>query len=134
MTARSAAAAAAGGAAFPFLEAEGLDPLVALLLETGAISEDQARIALTEQSKTGARFADILAKLGFVTEAIVRDAVGGALGVESVDLGRTVAEAEAMAAVPEPVARRFMAVGLTLERGADGAPRRLTIAMADPST
>ena len=122
----------AGGAAFPFLEAEGLDPLVALLLETGAISEDQARIALTEQSKTGARFADILAKLGFVTEAIVRDAVGGALGVESIDLGRTVAEAEAMAAVPEPVARRFMAVGLTLERGADGAPRRLTVAMADP--
>ena len=131
MTARPAAAAA-GGAAFPFLEAEGLDPLVALLLETGAISEDQARIALTEQSKTGARFADILAKLGFVTEAIVRDAVGGALGVESIDLGRTVAEAEAMAAVPEPVARRFMAVGLTLERGADGAPRRLTVAMEDP--
>ena len=53
-------------------------------------------------------------------------------GWESVDLGRTVAEAEAMSAVPEPVARRFLAVGLTLERGADNAPRRLTVAMADP--
>ena len=129
MTARPTTA---GGTPSPFLEAAGLDPLGTLLLETGAISEDQARIAFTEQSKTGARFADILARFGFVTESIVRDAVGGALGVESVDLGRTVAEAEAMKAIPEAVARRFMAVGLTLEHAADGAPRRLTVAMADP--
>ena len=128
MTARPTAE----GPTSPFLAEAGLEPLGTLLLETGAISEDQARIALTEQSKTGDRFADILAKLGFVTEAIVRDAVGGALGVESIDLNRTVAEAEATAAVPEPVARRFMAVGLTLEHDADGDPRRLTVAMADP--
>ena len=130
MTARPATA---GGPPSPFLEAADLDPLGTLLLETGAISEDQARIALTEQARTGVRFADILAKLGFVTEALIRDAVGGAWGVESVDLGRTVAEPDAMAAIPEPVARRFLAVGLTLARGPnDGAPRRLAVAMADP--
>lgn len=113
-------------------ELPGLDHHGILLVETGAISGDQARIALTEQANSGARFTDILAKLGFVTEAIIRDAVGGALGVESVDLGRTVAEPEALAAVPEPVARRFLAVGLTLEHDAGGRPRRLTVAMADP--
>ena len=129
MTAR----APAPGGASPAVEVSGLDHLGTLLVETGAISEDQARIALTEQSNTGTRFADVLVKLGFVTEAIIRDAVGGALGVESVDLGRTVAEPDAMAAVPEPVARRFLAVGLTLARGEGGAPRRLTVAMADPS-
>ena len=131
MTAR---AGAAGGASSP-AGVPGLDHLGTLLVETGAISEDQARIALTEQSNTGTRFADVLVKLGFVTEAIIRDAVGGALGVESVDLGRTVAEPEAMAAIPEPVARRFLAVGLTLTGGGGGeggAPRRLTVAMADP--
>ena len=130
MTARPATAG--GAAPSSFREAADLDPLGTLLLETGAITEDQARIALTEQSRTGGRFADILARFGFVTESIVRDAVGGALGVESVDLGRTVVEAEAMKAIPETVARRFMAVGLTLEHTADGAPRRLTVAMADP--
>ena len=52
--------------------------------------------------------------------------------MESVDLGRTVAEPDAMAAVPEPVARRFLAVGLTLARDEGGAPWRLTVAMADP--
>ena len=128
MTAR---AGAAGSVSSP-AEVPGLDHLGTLLVETGAISEDQARIALTEQSNTGTRFADVLVKLGFVTEAIIRDAVGGALGVESVDLGRTVAEPEAMAAIPEPVARRFLAVGLTLTGGEGGAPRRLTVAMADP--
>ena len=108
------------------------DHVARLLLEAGAVSEDQIRIALTEQRNTGARFADTLTKLGFVTDAIIRDAVGGALGVESVDLGRAVAEPDAMAMVPEHVARRFLAVGLTLETGADGTPRRLTVAMADP--
>lgn len=131
MTTRAGAAGSASAA----VGVPGLDHLGTLLVEAGAISEDQARIALTEQGDTGARFADILTRLGFVTEAIIRDAVGGALGVESVDLGRTVAEPEAMAAVPEPVARRFLAVGLTLaggEGGDGGAPRRLTVAMADP--
>ena len=116
----------AGGAA------AGPDPLANLLVETGAISEDQARIARTEQRNTGAGFTDVLAKLGFVTEGIVRDALGGALGVESVDLGSAVAEADATAAVPERVARRFLAAGLAIERDAAGAPRRLTVAMADP--
>ena len=116
----------AGGAA------AGTDPLANLLVETGAISEDQARIARTEQRNTGAGFTDVLAKLGFVTEGIVRDALGGALGVESVDLGSAVAEADATAAVPERVARRFLAAGLAIERDAAGAPRRLTVAMADP--
>ena len=78
------------------------------------------------------QFTDVLARLGFVTEALVRDAVSGSLGVESIDLGRTVAEADAMAAIPEPVARRFHAIGLTLERGPEEEPRRITVAMADP--
>ena len=110
----------------------GLHHLANLLVETGAISEDQARIARTEQRNTGAGFADAAAKLGFVTEGIIRDALGGALGVESVDLGSAVAEADATAAVPERVARRFLAVGLAIERDAAGAPRRITVAMADP--
>ena len=114
------------------VDAVRLDGVGALLVEAGAISEDQARIALTEQQRTGAPFTDLLTKLGFVTEAIVRDALGGALGVESVDLGRAVAEADAMAAIPEPVARRFLVVGLILEGGADETSRRLTVAMADP--
>ncbi len=111
----------------------GLDPIAALLVEAGAVGEDQVRVALTEQRHTGAPLTDILVRLGFVTEAIVRDALGGAFGIESVDLERTVADAAAASAIPEPMARRFLAIGLTLEPGPPGgAPRRLTVAMADP--
>ena len=42
------------------------------------------------------------------------------------------AEADTTAAVPERVARRFLAAGLAIERDTAGAPRRLTVAMADP--
>ena len=131
MSRPTAIAAIAAGASLP-AGAPPLDHVGRLLVDAGAISEDQARIALTEQRNTGARFTDILAKLGFVTDAIVRDAMSGALGVESIDLGRTVAEPDAMAAIPEPVARRFLAIGLTLERGPEDEPRRITVAMADP--
>ena len=108
------------------------DDLARLLIEAGALGEDQVRVALTEQRRTGARFTDTLTKLGFVTDAIIRDAVSGALGVEGIDLDRAVAEPGATAVIPERVARRFLAVGLTLESDPAGAPKRLTVAMADP--
>ena len=128
MTSRRATGELAAASA----EAAPPDDVERLLVEARIISDDQARIARTEQRDTGAGFAETLTKLGFVTEAVIRDAVGGALGVESIDLGRAVAEPEATAAIPESVARRFLAAGLTLESDADGAPRRLTVAMADP--
>ena len=128
MTARVDLPAATAGAADP----SQVDQVARLLIDAGAVSEDQVRIARTEQRSTGARFTDTLTKLGFVTDAIIRDAVGGAFGVEGVDLGRAVAEPDAMAIVPEHVARRFLAVGLTLETDPDGTARRLTVAMADP--
>ena len=114
------------------VDAPHVDHVARLLVEAGAVSDDQIRIALTEQRNTGARFTDTLTRLGFVTDAIIRDAVGGALGVEGIDLDRAVAEPEATAVIPEHVARRFLAVGLTLERGPQGSPKRLTVAMADP--
>ena len=121
-----------GGGVTASRRTEPRDRVESLLVDAGAISEDQARIALTEQRKSGERIADILTKLGFVTEAIIRDAVGGALGVESIDLGRAVAEPDATGVIPESVARRFLAAGLTLETDPDGVLRRLTVAMADP--
>ena len=125
-------AAATPRGASPPAGGQGPRDLGALLAEAGAISGDQVRIALTEQRTTGVGFADALVRLGFVTEAIIRDALGGALRIDSVDLGSAVAEADATAAVPERVARRFLVAGLALEHDAGGAPRRLTVAMADP--
>lgn len=105
-------------------------PVESLLIESGAVSEDQITIALTEQRQRGGSLEDNLIRLGFVSGAILRDVLGGALGIESVDLARTIPDARAIQAIPVQVARRFLAVGLTLDEKM--TPTILRVAMVDP--
>ena len=49
------------------------------LVEAGIVSADQLRIALTEQDRDGAPLGRILIRLGFVTEAVMREQLGEAL-------------------------------------------------------
>ena len=99
-----------------------------LLVARGAVSEDQVRIALTEQRRARPRelLGRILVRLGFVTEALIRDVLGGALGCDSVDLGQAVIDSEILAVIPEHLARRHRILGLS--RGSSA----LTVAMEDP--
>ena len=50
-------------------------PLGTQLIQKGVISEDQLRIALTEQKRSGVPLGKLLISLGFVTEATVREAL-----------------------------------------------------------
>ena len=99
-----------------------------LLIAKGVVSEDQVRIALTEQRRVQPReqLGRILSRLGFASEAVVRDVLGGALGCESVDLGRVVVDSEALELIPEDMARRHRVLALS-RRG-----NVLTLAMEDP--
>ena len=101
-----------------------------VLVGKGVVSEDQVRIALTEQRRARPRepLGRILVRLGFATEAVIRDVLGGALGYESVDLGRTVADGGVVRLIPEEVARRHRVLALTFDR--DSAT--LAVAMSDP--
>ena len=99
-----------------------------LLVAKGVVSEDQVRIALTEQRRVRPRepLGRILARLGFATEAVIRDVLGGALGCDSVDLARVVVDGEVSRLIPEEVARRHRVLGLSRRRDI------LSVAMADP--
>ena len=61
-----------------------------LLVGKGVISEDQVRIALTEQksARRPEHLGNILVRLGFATGAVIRDGLGVWLGHASVELGR----------------------------------------------
>ena len=48
-----------------------------LLVGKGVISGDQVRIALTEQNRTREHLGRILVRLGFATEAVISDVLGG---------------------------------------------------------
>jgi type II secretory ATPase GspE/PulE/Tfp pilus assembly ATPase PilB-like protein len=97
------------------------------LIDAGIISADQLRIALTEQKHEGEALGRILIRLGFVTEAVMRQQLGEALGQESVDLKHAIPDNEALELVPKDMARRYGIVPISY-RSRD---HQLAIAMAD---
>ncbi len=97
------------------------------LVEKGLITRDQLRVALTEQKQSNERIGKVIARLGLVSESVVRDILAEMLRVESVDLSRVVPDAAAVAMLPEDVARRFRVLPISF----DPVARILTMAMAD---
>jgi len=98
-----------------------------LLVQQGVTTPDQIEIALTEQKKSKEKLGRILVKLGFATEAIIRDVIGGVIGQESVNLDQAVADSEAVKMIPKNMARRLHVLPLTY----DSTNRVLTVAMTD---
>ena len=98
-----------------------------ILVDKGVTTPDQIDIALTEQKKSKDHLGKILVRLGFATEAIIRDVIGGVIGQESVDLNRAVADSEAVSMIPKDMARRMRVLPINFDRSSG----QLTVAMAD---
>ena len=104
-------------------------PLGEVLIQKGMISEDQLRIALTEQKKTAVPLGKLLVQLGFLTEATVRDILSESLGQVSIDLSNTIIDPSALALIPKETARRYHVLPVALDRDT----RRLMLAVSDPT-
>jgi type IV pilus assembly protein PilB len=98
-----------------------------LMVQQGLISHDQLRIALIEQEQNDLPLGRQLVRLGFVTEAMVRDIVAHTIGQESVDLSTVVADIEALQMVPEDFSRRYHLLPVAYE----DATKTMVVAMAD---
>ncbi len=102
-------------------------PLGQVLIAQGVISEDQLRIALLEQMKSSQPVETLLASLGFVSEATLRDALAESLGQKSVDLSHAIIDPGALSLVPREIAKRHRLLPVDY----DATRHRLTVAMAD---
>lgn len=101
--------------------------LGAMLVEQGAITQDQLRIGLLELKNSTKPLGSILIDLGFVTDSIVRDALSENTGQRSVDLAHAVLDAASTRIVPQDLARRYNILPLNYDR----SRHHLTLAMAD---
>ncbi len=97
------------------------------LVIAGIISSDQLRIALTEQHSADEPLGRILVRLGFVTEAVMREQLGQALGQESVALDTVVPDPAAIALVPKTLAQRYGIVPVSCRADL----QQLAVAMSD---
>jgi general secretion pathway protein E/type IV pilus assembly protein PilB len=98
-----------------------------LMVQQGLISDDQLRIALIEQEHNDLPLGRQLVRLGFVTEAMVRDTLASTIGTESIDLSTVVADIEALQMVPQDFSRRYHLLPVAYEE----ASRVMVVAMAD---
>jgi type IV pilus assembly protein PilB len=97
-----------------------------LLVSTGRITQEQLTDALLQQPATGKRLGALLIDLGMVTERGVIECLALQMGVPYADLRNVDPEPEAIARIPEELARRAGAIPLRVVEG------RLEVAVADP--
>jgi len=104
-----------------------------VLVAHGLLTGDQLSELLRGQQASGAgprkRLGSLVVDGGLATEMEVAQALAEALALPLVDLGRTMAQPEAVRLLPRPVAERAGMLIVSTERG--GA--RITVATADPT-
>lgn len=98
-----------------------------ILVKQGVTTHDQIEIALTEQKKSKELLGKILVRLGFATESIIRDVIGGAIGQESINLDRAIPDSDAISLISKEMARQLRILPLTFDRSVN----ELTVAMTD---
>ena len=98
-----------------------------LLLERGVLTYADLLRAIEEQKRTGQMLGSVLVRLALVEERVLLDCLHKQLGLSVVDLDVTVPDEQALAAVREDMAKKYLAIPVELE-----GRRTLVVAMADP--
>ena len=98
-----------------------------MLVDKGVITTDQLKIAQLEQKQSHELLGKILVRLGFANEAIIHDVISGAFGQQHAELHDAVADRDAIAMIPEQMARSLQAVPVSYDAGREA----LKIALVD---
>jgi MSHA biogenesis protein MshE len=98
-----------------------------ILVAQKVISQEQLKLALDEQKRSGRRLGRVLVDMGFTAELNIAQALARQLNLSFVDLKHHHFKANVALKLPESSARRFRALALE-ERGA-----KMLVGMADPT-
>ena len=98
-----------------------------VLVSQKAISQEQLRLALEEQKRSGRRLGRVLVDLGFVAEEAISQALARQLNLQFVNLKLFNFSRAVVLKLPEAAARRFRALALE-DRGAT-----MLVGMVDPT-
>jgi twitching motility protein PilT len=98
-----------------------------VLIEQGLVTNEQLTHAMQEEQRTGNSAWKILLQQGVLTERDLVGARAAQIGIEFVDVRQATPEPEALALVPEELARRQLALPVRTSAGS------LVVAMAEPT-
>ena len=106
--------------------AAGAQPLGQVLIEQGAVTDEQLAEGLALQQTRGEQIGRLLCELGHVDAGAVREALVTQAGVPRATIDGKDIDPQALAAVPAEMAFRYKVLPLSSHN------RSLTVAMADP--
>jgi type IV pilus assembly protein PilB len=106
---------------------DGAPPLGELLVARDVVSAAQLNEALLQQSASGKRVGSLLVELGAIDEHELAEVLGEQLNLAIVDLGVDSPEDDAVALVPESLARAHTCIPMFV------TDQTLVIAVADPT-
>ncbi len=99
-----------------------------LLIQHGLLTDEQLKLSLDEQKRTGRKLGRVFVESGYVTEEGISQALARQLRIPFIDLKNFTPKPDLIKLLPEAPARRFRA--LVLDQLPDG---RLQIGMSDPT-
>ena len=99
-----------------------------LLIEQGLLTQEQLKLSLDEQKRTGRKLGRVFVESGYVTEEGISQALARQLRIPFIDLKTFTPKPELIKLLPEAPARRFRA--LVLDQTAGGS---LQIGLSDPT-
>ena len=97
-----------------------------LLVERGAVNQEQITMAMAYQKEHGGLFGEVLVELKFATEEDIAQALTCQYGFPYLPLANYEIDREVLNAVPEDVCRKFCLIPI------DKIGKSLTVAMSDP--
>ncbi|HNN09368.1 MAG TPA: MSHA biogenesis protein MshE, partial [Azospira sp.] len=98
-----------------------------LLISQGLLTDEQLKMSLDEQKRSGRKLGRIFVDSGYVTEEGISKALAGQLRIPFIDLKQFNPRQELIKLLPEAQARRFRALVL------DESDGRLRVGFTDPT-
>lgn len=100
-----------------------------LLIDANVITEENLRLALSEQKKSGRKLGETLIDLGITNEMVIANALHQQLKLDMVILSERMIDSEILGLVNEEILRRYTMIPFEYKKN---SPNVLRVAMADP--
>ena len=100
-----------------------------LLVEAGAITEDELMEAIAYQKENGGKLGNIIMELGFISQDLLITVLTTQMGIDYIELKACKLDEEILKLVPENLINKYKAVPIGFD---EHNPNVLRVAMADP--
>ncbi len=100
-----------------------------LLVEAGAITEDELMEAIAYQKENGGKLGNIIMELGFISQDLLITVLTTQMGIDYIELKACKLDEEILKLVPENLINKYKVVPIGFD---ENNPNVLRVAMADP--